>query len=113
MNASDKPLVWLNGEVKTPPFSLEARRETGFRLRRVQQGHVISMPAARPMPAIGPRCYELRVRDKEAEKHWRIIYRMDDDAIVIADVFAKRSRTTPHHIIERCKKRYRVYDSLA
>lgn len=33
-----KPLVWLKGEVKTPPFSAAARIEAGFLLRRLQQG---------------------------------------------------------------------------
>ncbi len=31
----DKPLVWLHGEVKTPPFSVVARIETGLLLRRL------------------------------------------------------------------------------
>jgi hypothetical protein len=30
----DKPLVWLHGEIKTPPFSPGARIETGILLRR-------------------------------------------------------------------------------
>jgi len=29
MNPKDKPLAWLYGEVKTPPFSKEARLEAG------------------------------------------------------------------------------------
>ena len=29
----DKEIVWLYGEVHTPPFSHEARIETGHRLR--------------------------------------------------------------------------------
>lgn len=38
MDETDKPLLWLHGEVKTPPFSLEARIEAGILLRRLQQG---------------------------------------------------------------------------
>jgi hypothetical protein len=34
----DRPLVWLHGEVKTPPFSRAARVEIGSLLRRVQRG---------------------------------------------------------------------------
>ena len=30
MSTNDKPLVWLAGEVKSPPFSAEARLEAGF-----------------------------------------------------------------------------------
>lgn len=71
----DKPLVWLSGEVKTPPFSSEARIEAGFLLRKLQAGHVLAMPHSRPMPSIGPRCHELRIQDKD--KTWRIVYRID------------------------------------
>jgi hypothetical protein len=38
MAATDKPIVWLRGEVKTPPFSAAARLETGILLRRLQAG---------------------------------------------------------------------------
>ena len=44
------PLVWLFGEVKTPPFSAEARVEAGFLLRRLQQGETLGLPQSRPMP---------------------------------------------------------------
>lgn len=87
MSHMDKPLVWLSGEIKTPPFSHAARLEAGTLLRRLQQGEFLSMPHSRPMPSIGPRCHELRLRDED--RNWRVIYRIDADAIVIADVFAK------------------------
>jgi hypothetical protein len=35
---NDKPLVWMNAEVKSPPFSKEARLEAGFLLRKLQKG---------------------------------------------------------------------------
>jgi phage-related protein len=69
------------------------------------------MPHARPMPSIGPRCYELRVRDPD--RNWRIIYRLDPDAIVIVEVFPKVTRTTPPAIITRCQERLQRYDSLS
>ena len=47
---SDKPLVWLKGEVKTPPFGEKARIEAGFLLRRLQQGDTLSLPQSRPRP---------------------------------------------------------------
>jgi len=34
---ADKPLVWLHGAVKSPPFSATARLEAGFLLRRLQR----------------------------------------------------------------------------
>ena len=47
MSSSDKPLVWLHGEVKTPPFSKEARLEAGFLLRMLQRGEAPVVPLSR------------------------------------------------------------------
>jgi phage-related protein len=110
MASSDKPLVWLRGEVKTPPFSVSARLEAGSLLRRLQAGEKLGMPHSRPMPAIGRRCHELRVRD--AGKTWRVIYRLDPDAIVIADVFQKTTPATPARVIADCVRRLALYDTL-
>jgi len=63
----DKLVVWLHGEIKTPPFSAEARIEAGCLLRRLQHGELLGLPHARPMPVVGARCHELRVKDKGAE----------------------------------------------
>jgi phage-related protein len=106
-----KPVVWLAGEVKTPPFSKEARVEAGFLLRRLQQGETLGMPQARPMPGLGRRCYELRIRDEE--RNWRIMVRADSDAVVIVDVFAKKARVTPRKVIGVCRERLKRYDEAA
>ena len=108
MDEEDKPLVWLHGEVKTPPFTQSARIEAGVLLRRLQQGEDQGMPHSRPMPSIGAHCHELRIRD--VDKNWRIIYRIDDDAILIIEVFNKTTRGTPASVIENCKKRLSKYD---
>ena len=108
MAPGDKPLVWLHGEIKTPPFSPEARLEAGVLLRKLQQGEKLGLPHSRPMPVIGPRCHELRVPD--ATGTWRIVYRLDPDAVLIAEVFAKKTETTPHHVIQVCRRRLRAYD---
>ena len=106
---SSKPLVWLHGEIKEPPFSRAARVEAGALLRALQDGEALGMPHSRPMPSIGPRCHELRVRD--AEKNWRIIYRLDADAIVIGEVFHKTTRQTPGQVIDVCQRRFKRYDA--
>jgi phage-related protein len=79
-------------------------------LRQLQRGDKLSMPHSRPMPSIGRRCYELRIPDEN--NTWRIIYRIDDDAIVILGIFAKKDRTTPRPVIDTCKKRIKDYDAL-
>jgi phage-related protein len=63
------------------------------------------------MPAIGKRCHELRVTDKAHE--WRIVYRIDGDAIVIGEVFEKKTTKTPRNVIERCQQRFEAYDRVA
>ncbi len=104
----DKPLVWLEGEVKTPPFSVAARREAGLLLRRLQEGEALSLPHSRPMPSIATGCHELRIRDKDA--NWRSIYRIYPECIVILEVFAKQSGQTPKKVVETCKARIRRLD---
>lgn len=111
MTTGDKPLMVLSGEIQTPPMSEAARREAGFLLRQLQQGEVLGMPHSRPMPGIGPGCHELRVKDDR--RAWRVIYRIDTDAIVVADVFEKKTRTTPVRVIEEARRRLRRYDAAA
>lgn len=108
MASSEKPLVWLHGEVKTPPLSKEARVEAGYLLRRLQQGEPLSLPWSRPLPSIAPRCHELRITDAKAI--WGIVYRIDRDAIVIVEVFQKKTRQLPQSVIENCKRRLHMYD---
>jgi phage-related protein len=108
VSPKDKPLAWLHGEVKTPPFSKAARIETGFLLRRLQRGESLPMPQSRPMPSLGARCHELRIID--ASNNWRLVYRIDTDAIVILEVFAKKAGTTPKAVIATCRKRLKEYD---
>ncbi len=79
-------------------------------LRMLQNGEILAMPVSRPMPNIGPHCHELRIDDSEADKQWRIIYRIDSDAIVIADVFQKTTQKTPKRAIENCQRRLKLYD---
>jgi phage-related protein len=111
MAATDKPIVWLRGEVKTPPFSKAARLEAGALLRRLQGGERLGMPHSRPMRSIGARCHELRIVD--AGKTWRLVYRLDADAIVIADVFQKTTQQTPARVIADCARRLKLYDQIA
>jgi phage-related protein len=66
------------------------------------------MPQSRPMPGVDRDCHELRVRD--VGHQWRVVYRIDDDAIVIAAVFAKKTAKAPREIIEVCRQRLKRYD---
>jgi len=109
VSPNDKPRVWLAGAVKSPPFSADARMEAGFLLRRLQMGEGISVPHSRPMPTIGRGCHELWIVD--ADTTWRLVYAIDHDAIVILDVFAKKTQATPNRVLEVCRQRLRAYRS--
>lgn len=91
----DQPLVWLHGDIKTLPFSAAARVEAGV---------------LRPLPSLGPRCAQLRVPDADAT--WRIRHRLDPDAVVILEVFSKKTTQTPQAVLETCRPRLRQYDAL-
>ena len=109
MSPKDKPLVWMHGEVKTPPLSKMARLQAGFLLRLLHRGEKVALPHSRPMPSIGRRCHELRIPDDRVS--WRVVYRIDEDAIVILEVFSKKTGKTPKSIIDTCKARLREYDN--
>lgn len=111
VSPADKPLVWLNGEVKSPPLTAAARIEAGLLLRRLQRGERLELPHSRPMPDIGPRCHELRIPDETMT--WRIVYRLDADAVIIVDVFAKKTQRTPDSVVDACWRRLRMYDSVS
>ncbi len=106
-----KPLAWLHGEIKTPPFTEEGRKEAGYLLRLLQQGENLGMPHAEPLPIVGPRCAALRVR--AGAHNWRIMVRVDPDAVLILEVYAKKSRAIPQEVIDRCRKRLKDYDQAA
>ena len=110
MAPTDKPLVWLHGEVRTPPLFPAARVEAGVLLRRLQRGESLTLPHSRPMPSIARRCHELRIQDED--RTWRVMYRVDPDAIVILEVFAKKTAQTPQAVIQACRRRLKQYDEL-
>ncbi len=99
----DKPLVWLRGEVKTPPLSANARVEAGLLLRRLQRGELLGMPHSRPMPSVASGCHELRIVD--GDLNWRIMYYIATDAVVILDVFRKKTEMTLKSVMDDCRRR--------
>ena len=76
---------------------------------RIAAGREFSLPQSRPMPSIGPRCHELRIVDERVS--WRIVHRIDPDAIVILEVFEKKTNRTPVQVIEICQRRLKNYES--
>jgi phage-related protein len=105
---SAKPLRWFSDAITVPPFSRNAALRVGAMLEVVALGGTLTMPHSRPLPSVGPRCHELRV--KNGNKTWRVIYHIGDDAIVVLDVFSKKTRATPKTTIDRCKRRLNRYE---
>jgi phage-related protein len=113
MPEARKPLGWLRDSLHTPPIGLEARRNAGTLLRMLQEGEQLAFPDSRPMPEVGARVHELRVRDRENSSTWRILYRIDSDAILVIDWFSKKTQKTPKSVIDTCKARLKRYDGAA
>ena len=79
-------------------------------MARLKRGERLGLPHSRPMPSIGPRCHELRIPNAGAT--WRVVYRLDPDAIVIGEVFSKKTQATPKHVIQTCQRRLKAYDAV-
>lgn len=62
------------------------------------------------MPSVGARRHELRVGDETAM--WRIMYRLDEDAAVILEVFEQKTGQPPKHVTDTCKARLKRHDSV-
>jgi phage-related protein len=105
----DRPLYVLHGQIKSPPMSSAARMEVGYLLRRIQQGEMLTLPESRPMPEIGRDCHELCVEDAGQRLTWRVIYFIDDMAILVLEVFEKKSRATPETVKRACRERLSRY----
>ena len=72
--------------LKTPPVGTVARIEVGVLLRRLQRGESLGMFT------------------------WRIVYRIDPDAILVVHWFEKKTQRMPKSLIDLCKRRLRGYD---
>ena len=104
-----KLLVFLAG-INAPPLTTQVKRAAGFYLNQVQDGESLSMPISRPMASIGPRVHELRLSDEAGD--WRVMYRIDEDCVVVIDVFKKTTKATPNHVIDLCQRRLALFDAL-
>ena len=105
-----KASLWsgLKARLRHRHFPRRPRLEAGYLLRLLQEGESLGLPHSRPMPSIGGRCHELRIHDESGIV--RIVYRVDHDAIVILEVWKKKTQQTPQAIITACERRLRGYD---
>ena len=59
------------------------------------------------MPSVDRQCHELRINDRT--QTWRIVYFVARDAVVILDVFSKKTETTPKTVVNVCRQRLASY----
>jgi phage-related protein len=101
----DKPLVWLGSTRRDiSVFPADARRRSGFQLRKVQQG--LAPDDWKPMTSVGPGVREIRIQTELAH---RVFYLATfEDAVYVLHAFEKKTRRTPAHDVTLARDRYRA-----
>jgi len=86
---ADKPIVWVGASMgAVRAFPPDARRATGYQLRRVQSG---LMPSDhKPLPSVGAGVLEIRIHTRTEH---RIVYLAKfEDAVYVLHAFEKKTR---------------------
>lgn len=104
-------LFGWQGRSRARRSPLAPESKPGFCSDNWQQGLVLGLPHSRPMPSIGRACHELRIQDER--QTWRIVYRIDPDAIVVVEVFSKKTASTPSRVIGACQQRLKHFDRVS
>lgn len=98
-----KQIVWLSDTRKRlKGLPIEARKQAGEQLWRVQQG---AKPADwKPMPSIGPGTVEIRIH---RPYEFRVVYvAIHPEGIYVLDVFEKRTQQTSRKDLSRARAKY-------
>lgn len=105
MSKDPKPVEFLGSSLDDlRAFPLEARREAGHQLDRVQHG--LDPDDWKPMASIGPGVREIRIRD--ASGAWRVVYVAKfADAVWVLHCFQKKTQKTSRTDIALATARYR------
>ena len=93
-------------DLKSPPLGERARRQIGFLLRRLQQGHELQEPVSRKLRS-NPSIFELRIPD--GRRTWRLIYFAGPDEVVVLSLFRKTTAKTPRQQLEKSRNRLKRY----
>lgn len=101
----DKPLVWLGSARRDlRAFPADAKRRSGFQLRRVQQG--LDPDDWKPMTSVGAGVREIRIQTGLAH---RVFYVATfEEAVYVLHAFEKRTRKTPQHDVTLAQNRFRA-----
>jgi phage-related protein len=99
----DKPIAWIGASRDDIcSFPDDARRKTGFQLRRVQQGKVPT--DFKPIPTVGKAVQEIRIRTDDA---YRIFYVAQfAEAVYVLHAFQKKTQKTSKQDLLVGKQRF-------
>ena len=104
-NSTTKAIIFIGhslDEIKA--FPIEARREAGFQLDRVQKGY--SPSDWKPMAVIGKGVREIRI--SEAASIYRVIYIAKfEEAVYVLHAFQKKTRTTSKQDTQIARRAYK------
>ena len=97
-----KPVRWVgNARGAVRAFPLNARRDAGYQLYRVQQGHDPS--DWKPMPRVGAGVREIRIH---ADGEYRVLYLATrPEAVYVLHGFVKKRQATPKLEIDLARAR--------
>ena len=97
-----KPVRWLgNARAVVHAFPPNARRDAGYQLYRVQDGHDPS--DWRPMPRVGAGVREIRIH---AGGEYRVLYLATrPEAVYVLHAFAKKRQVTPKLDVDLARAR--------
>ena len=100
-----KPIAFLGSSLDDlRGFPVDARREAGHQLDRVQRG--LDPDDWRPMPSIGAGVREIRVRERAGA--FRVIYVATFvDAVYVLHAFQKKTRQTAKRDVDLAASRLR------
>lgn len=100
-----KPIAFLGGSLDDlRGFPLDARRQAGHQLDRVQRG--LDPDDWRPMPSVGAGVREVRVRQRAGT--FRVIYVATfADVVYVLHAFQKKTRQTAKRDMELAASRLR------
>ena len=91
-------------------FPVDARREAGFQIDKVQNG--LDPDDWKPMGTVGPGAREIRIR--EASGAFRVIYVATfREAVYVLHCFRKTSEQTEQRDIDLAARRYRKAKEMA
>ena len=90
-------------------FPAESRREAGYQLDQVQRGR--QPDDFKPMPDVGPGCYEVRV-SAEGQAHRVFYVAKFEEGVYVLHAFEKKTWRTSKGDLDAGRRRYREMTQL-